>query len=430
MTDAATSSTGQSARNIFRNARSLVSGKALAGVLSLAYLAIAARSLGPSDMGVLVLVHAYAMVIAGLARFQSWQAVIRFGSPMLASGDDATLKSLLRYTIRLDLLSGVVSVLASVAVASFAGKLMGWSDDVLRLVYINSIAVPFMITATPTGVLRLFDQFRTLGWQITIMPITRFVGAITLWVVDGGLNAFIVLWIASLLLDGASLWFFGLRALRARNLMPALTGKAERRADPAWLPFMIKTNLSSSLEMTHLLAPLLIVGAVLGSGAAGFLKIAQNLANVLAQPIQMLNHAIFPELSKVEVGAGRKQMLRVCLRAIAIAVAVSAPIVLLFTIFRRELATLVGGPEFLDAAPLIALMALVQPLTIASLALSSAVLARGRAGWELSGQIIGAIVHFGLLMILLSAVGVIAAPLALMANFLVLIIVLVIGAVK
>ena len=65
-------------RRIFKNAGALVSGKGVAGILSLGYLAIAARSLGPADMGMLVLAHAYAMTIAGVARFQSWQAVIHF----------------------------------------------------------------------------------------------------------------------------------------------------------------------------------------------------------------------------------------------------------------------------------------------------------------------------------------------------------------
>lgn len=430
MSESAVSLARSSAGRIFKNAGSLVTGRAGAGVLSIVYLAIAARSLGPAGVGALVLVHAYALLIAGIARFQSWQAVIRFGAPMLDAGETERLKDLLRYTVRLDILSGVAAAIIAAAAAPFAARMLGWSDDVLRLAYVYSFAVPFLIAATPTGVLRLFDRFKLLGWQQTIMPGLRCVGAIALWALDLGLEAFILLWLVSAIANGTLLWIFGLREARKQNLTPRLFGKAQRPADKAWLPFMIKTNLSSSVMLVHDNAPLLIVGAVLGAGAAAFLKIAINLTNVLAKPIALLNQAVFPELSKLEASAGRMQMLGVCARAVLGALAVAAPIIALLVFFRRDLAQLIGGAEFLPAAPLIALMALAQPLHIAALSLSSAVLARGSAGWELGAQVIAAAAHLAFLAVMLSAMGVIAAPLALMAGWAALIVALLIAALR
>lgn len=430
MSDSAVSLARHSAGRIFKNAGSLVSGKTAAGVLSIVYLAIAARSLGPAGVGALVLVHAYALLVAGVARFQSWQAVIRFGAPMLAAGETDRLKDLLRYTIRLDILSAAAAVVIAAAAAPLAASALDWSDDVLRLAYFYSLAVPFLIAATPTGVLRLFDRFKLLGWQQTIMPGLRCAGALALWAMGLGLEAFILLWLFSAVAHGATLWVFGLREARRRNLTSRLFGGTHRPADKAWLPFMIKTNLSSSLTLVHENAPLLIVGGVLGAGAAGFLKVAINLTNILAKPIAMLNQAVFPELSKVEASAGRMQMLGVCARAVLGAVAVAAPVIALLILFRRGLAEMVGGSEFLPAAPLIALMALAQPLQIAALSLSSATLARGRAGWELTAQIIAAAAHLAFLAAMLSVFGVIAAPLALMAGWGALIVVLLIAVLR
>lgn len=409
---------------IMRNARSLLSGKAAGGVLSLAYLAIAARGLGPEGMGALVLAHAYAMVIAGLARFQSWQAVIRFGAPMIRKGDETRFRELLRYTIRLDLVSGVASVVIALAIAPFAARAFGWSDDIRGLITVYCFATPFLIAATPTGVLRLYDKFKLLGLQLTLMPLVRFVGAIVLWAAGAGLAAFLVIWIASVFAHGASLWFLGWRELRARNQTPRIFGKTERQADKAWLPFMIKTNLSSSIDLMHNNIPVLIVGAVLGSAAAGFLKLAYNLANVLAQPVNVFNQATYPELSKVEAEHGRGEMTNVALRSIGMAVAIAAPIVLLFFLFRRELAQAVGGVEFLPAAPLIAMMAAAQLFRIAALGFESAVLARGRAGWALTGQAAGALAHLAFLAATLTAIGVTAAPIAIMIGWCALIVVL------
>lgn len=409
---------------ILRNARALLSGKAVGGVLSLAYLAIAARGLGPEGTGALILAHTYAMVIAGLARFQSWQAVIRFGAPMIKAGDHDAFKRLLRYTIRLDILSGVVSVAVALLAAPYAAKAFGWSEEVRRLIYVYCFAVPFLIAATPTGVLRLFDRFKALGSQLTLMPVVRFIGAIILWISGAGLTSFIIVWIISVFIHGVSLWVLGLVELSNRNLLPKITGAADEPAGRAWLPFMIKTNLSSSIDLMHDNIPILIVGGVLGSAAAGFLKIAYNLANLLAQPVSMFNQATFPELSRIESTEGRSAMARVAFKSIAIAVAILAPLVLVYFLFRREFAQLVGGVAFLPAAPLIALMAFAQLVRIVALGLESATLALGKAGWALGGQLIAAFVHLGVLALALTALGVIAAPIAIITGWTVLIAVL------
>ncbi|PQA87073.1 lipopolysaccharide biosynthesis protein [Hyphococcus luteus] len=405
---------------ILKNAGALLSGKAAAGILSLAYLAIAARSLGPAAMGALVLAHAYAEVVAGLARFQSWQAVIRFGAPMLKTGDEARFKDLLRYTIRLDIISAVASVVVALAAAPFAARAFGWSDDIRGLITVYCFATPFLIAATPTGVLRLYDRFKILGWQLTLMPAIRFVGAIVLWATGAGLGAFLIVWIASVFVYGGSLWFLGWRELQKKKLTPNLTGAAAQPADKEWLPFMIKTNLSSSIDLMHNHVPLLIVGGVLGSGAAGLFKLAFNLANVLAQPVNMFNQATYPELSRIEAENGVRDMMKTAFRSIAMAVLIALPVIGLFFLLRRPLAVGVGGEAFAAAAPLIALMAFAQVFKITALGLESAVLARGRAGWALGAQASGAAAHLAFLAVMLTAVGVIAAPLAIMTGWAVL----------
>ena len=107
----------------------LLSGKAVGGVLSLAYISIAARSLGPTEMGYLVLAHAYLLVIVGIARFQSWQAIIRFGAPLLAIDDARDFKTLIRFTAKIDFASAVFVIVISTSFAGLVGKLMNWPPD-------------------------------------------------------------------------------------------------------------------------------------------------------------------------------------------------------------------------------------------------------------------------------------------------------------
>jgi O-antigen/teichoic acid export membrane protein len=398
---------------IFRNAGALVSAKGLAGAMSLAYLAIAARALGPDGMGALVLAHAYAMTAAGVARFQSWQAVIRFGAPMVVKDDKAAFKALARFTARIDLLSAVIGVALALLAAPFAARAFGWRDDVLRLVYVYALAVPFLMGATPTGVLRLFDRFKTLGAQMMVMPGVRLAGSLAAWGIGGGVEAFLLVWIASGFANGVSLWALGWRELRARGLAPRLTGAGEGPRDPRWLPFMIKTNAASTLDLMNESVPVLLVGAVAGGAAAGFFQLAQNVTNLFAHSTNMLNHATFPELARVESEEGRGAMARVALKSAALAVAAAAPLILLFVVFREQIAAIVGGDEFAPAAGAVAGMALYQLIRIPTVVLDSAAVARGKAGYALGAQGLGAVALVAGMVFLLPPMGAVAAAIAL-----------------
>lgn len=402
------------ATKIFRNAGALLGGKAFGGLLSLTYLAIAARALGPVEMGYLVIAGAYAVTVAGVARFQSWQAIIHFGSPMVEAQDREQLRTLLRFTIRLDLASGVIALAIAFACVGMAARALHWPAEAMPLIFLYCVTVPFLIAATPTGILRLYDRFTLLSWQSIASPLVRFFGALAAWVMDGGLAFFLMIWILSSVLDGVTLWLLGWREMRRRTLVPTLFGRSTAAASSAWLPYMVKSNIASIFEIARNGLPILIVGALLGSAASGFLQLATNLTNLIAQPANMLSFATLPELTKTAMTDGRKAMLRVAYRTILISLATTTPIVLAFAFFREPLVTAIGGAAFAPAAAVLALMAFAQVPRTSSIVIEAASLGVGSAGATLAAQGLAAAAQLASLYFLLPHLGVSAAPAALM----------------
>lgn len=411
--------TRSQANSIFKNFGKLASGKVIAAVLSLAYLAIVARTLGPEGLGYLVLAHAYVLIIAQIARFQSWQAIIRFGEPMLAQNDAQGFKGLVRFTAKLDLLSAIVAVAIALALLDPVGRMLDWPAEALESIYIYCWATPFLLAATPTGLLQLKNRFGTLSKQLLVMPGMRFVGAVWLWVVGGDLTDFLAIWIVSSFLHGTSLWALGWMALKNQGLLPHWRTREDEKPDPAWWPFVIKTNLASTLELAHSRLPLLIVGAVLGSAASGFFQLAINLTNLIAHPANLLNEATFPQLAKIQTAQGYSAMRAVALRSVFTGMAVALPVVLIYLIFCTDLAVLVGGSAFAPAGIVVAWMAVAQLARVASVVLESAVLAIDGAGYVLMSQVVAAVVIIGSLAFLLPAIGTVGAPLALLGAMLV-----------
>ena len=82
---------------IYANLMRLLSGKAASAVLGLGYMVVATRALGPTDYGVLVLVHAFAMTVGGIIEFPGWHAIVRYGAQALADDDHPRLLRLLRF---------------------------------------------------------------------------------------------------------------------------------------------------------------------------------------------------------------------------------------------------------------------------------------------------------------------------------------------
>ena len=91
-----------------RNVGWLLTGKGVGAVLSLLYLGIATRALGLERFGSFALILSTAQAAAGLAGFQTWQLIVRFGMPHLAEPNPAALRRLVRFCALIDLTAAFV----------------------------------------------------------------------------------------------------------------------------------------------------------------------------------------------------------------------------------------------------------------------------------------------------------------------------------
>src|SRR5690242_12609324 len=88
-------------KRVVTNAGMLLGGRTVNAVLSLAYMAIAARALGVRELGVLVLIQAFAQFLGDVVKFQSWQTIIHYGAQPLAKGETKPFQRVLRFTLTL-----------------------------------------------------------------------------------------------------------------------------------------------------------------------------------------------------------------------------------------------------------------------------------------------------------------------------------------
>src|SRR4051812_36995563 len=112
-------------RRVVTNAGLLLGGRAVNAVLGLAAVAIAARALGAKELGVLVLIQAFAMFLGEVVKFQSWQTILQFGARPLAEGDRQSFQRVLRFSLSLDIGSTVIGIAVGVVGAFAFSSILG-----------------------------------------------------------------------------------------------------------------------------------------------------------------------------------------------------------------------------------------------------------------------------------------------------------------
>jgi O-antigen/teichoic acid export membrane protein len=395
-------------RRIYGNLGKLMGGKAIAGLLSLAYMVIAVRALGATDYGILILVHTYTITVGGIIEFPGWHAVVRYGAQALEAGDQHRLVRLLRFTAIVELIGGALAVATAALLAPWIGPHLGWSPAALAFATPYSFAVLATIRSAPAGYLQLLGRFDLLGVHNMVAPTVRLAGALVAVVAGAGLHGFLVAWLVAALAEWASMWVFGVVLARRRLVGYPLWGSARGAVaeNPGIRWFMIAANADITFGDLAQRLQSLTVGWVMGPGAAGIYAVAQRATSVIAQPAGNLGQASYAELARLVAAGGQGSEVRRAFRnSILIAFAVAIPFVVAVALFGHPLARLIGGRQFSAAGGIMLWLFAARAILLVAPPASAALVALGRPGISFAANLISSIGMLALLPLLLMAFG-------------------------
>jgi O-antigen/teichoic acid export membrane protein len=402
-----------SIRRIYVTAGTLFRGRVLAGVISLLYLAVAARSLGAEQLGVLILINIFVVTTGDLAVFPGWHSVIRYGSSEFSKTNSAEFRKLLGFASCLELASGSAGVLIAAALTPFAAPVLGISNETIPLMLIFSLAALTSARSTPAAILYLSERFNTLAMQQALAGIVRLTGAIIASLSDAGLPGFVYAWLAANLAEALFMWLFALIELRRRGLLGAIFTSpfGIGKIYPGLWRFAIATKFNKSLEDVSPRITPLAVGLILEPVAVGLYHVAFRLGMLLSQPAIVLVGTVFPELTRLVADSDLTGVRRVVLRSGLVAAGVGLPLLLVYAIFGNSLLEWVGGEGFGVAYPVLVLIAASQVIHLLGFPLGSALQVMGRAGIVLRVNLVAMAALLPVLIGLLHWQGLIGAGL-------------------
>lgn len=398
---------------VYRNAGKLLGGKAAGGLIGLVYLSLAARTLGKNDFGVLVLINFYALLVGNFCVLQGWHTLLGYGSRSLATDAPEDFRQLFAFVARVEMLSGLAAMLLAAGGSYWAGHLFGWPDTLAPLAALYSLAIISNTQTTPAGVLNLFGRFDLLSLQQTVGPVVRLIGAVTAWLLDAGLEGFIIAWLMGSILEGIAQWLLGLAELRRRGFrqpLRASTRGITMRHDGIWR-FLLANNLDIGLtDAGNRITPL-AVGAILTPAAAGLYHLALRIGMVLQQPVLVLGRTLYPELAALAARGEQLAIRALVLRTGLIAAGGGLVVSLVFLLAGKTLLRLIGGDGFDEAWLLLMMIALARTVHLFGFPFGAALVALGRPNLTLKINLVITLALFPVLYALLRGVDLAGAGL-------------------
>ena len=404
---------------VFKNAGFLLSGKTVTGLLGLGYLSLAAHGLGLEEFGLLILIQTYVQVVIGLTTFHSWQAVIKYGAETINSNDIKGFQKLISFTTLLDIMGVLTGTTLAWTLAPILGPFLGWDVDTIYYARVYSLLILFTIVATPTGILRLFDRFDLLAWQVIITPALRLLGVTIAVLIDAPIWGYLVIWFFASIAGGLTLLILGWKEGERQGVLVrmnwSIRGVTEEHK--GIIGFSLASNFNSSLQLVTGHLSTIIVGFIATPATAGLFKVAREVATAITKPAELLTQSIYPEFAKLGTIKKWSKFSSLLWRSAFTAGFSSIIIVLFMIFFGRDFLNIFFGVEFQQAYSVLLLLVLSACITIVGFCFDPALYAMGLPGLALRvNAFVVILVYLPMLVLLTKFIGLVGPGVALLSS--------------
>jgi len=356
------------------------------------------------------LISAYVTLVRGFVNVKPFEAIVRYGVPLIERNDLSGLGRLLRASLAIDLASALAGTLIAIATALAARDMLGWDAETAHLAAAYSCILLTSGYAAASGVLRIYDRFDCLSQCLIVSALWRVLGlaGLVAWYGQPGVAAVAAVWASAEVVQYLGILYYGWRVARARIPREHLRGPLEfaalERAHPDLRRFFNVVYWQSTLDLVPKSFGTLYAGVLLGAEGAAMYRIARNTANVIAKPALLVRQAVYPDLARLH--HHRDDNFGKLVVSMGLFMGVPALALALASVWLgRPLLELVLGAAFVPAAPLLTWLAFAATLELAAAPLRPAGYALGRGSAVLAVQVVCVLAFIAAFQILTPRAG-------------------------
>lgn len=407
-----------SLQTLYVNTAKLFSGHALSALVGLGTIWFATAGLGVWQFGILTAILSFTSLVGNTLKFSTWEAVVKYGADDLSRGDADALRRLVAFNTLLDIGTALVSLVVCAGLAYFVLPLIKVPPEYLHFALFLSLSAFFTVSATPVGVLRLFDRFGLLAITEPIGPLVRLGLCALFYHLGWGIWAFGAAYLISSAIDRLLTVWFGWRELRQRDLMPGWRDLRARHTEghPGLWKFVLANNGRTSLGVITKQSDDLIVAGFAGPTGAALWRIAKQVSSVLTGPARIFVISVFPQLARLWSARSYRSFRRLVVRSSVTSTLGAVVVVGVFAALGPTLLHLffhkAAQHQFIDAYVPALLLMISRVATVLMSPFLPALTAMGRAVRNLKLALMLAMVSVPVLLVLTWQFGIIGAGLS------------------
>lgn len=283
------------AKNVF----TIVVVQGGASALNMLTSFVSAGFLGVAGYGSLMIGQTYMQAIDSLLNFQSWQSVIRYGSISLEKKDERGLAACIKAAFLVDVISAVAGCVISFAIVGFVAGVLGWDSAASAAAVVFCFEILVHIEGAPTGLLRLFDRFNYVAIHAVVMAAVKLLFVAASMVLFGN-NVVVIAcaYCAADVIKSLTLFFIAVHVARRRIGFFKIV-KARLADLPAgYISFTIWSNLDTSADAPIQYFDVFFL-SLLSSEVVGVFKFFRQLLSALSLLSRPVQQAIMPQLAEL-----------------------------------------------------------------------------------------------------------------------------------
>ena len=392
----------------------MLSGNAVSLVFGLVSLAMAMRSLGPAEYGVLALVISYARLIDRIVRFESWQPLIKYAAAVEGPESRRTLRQLYAFGLRLDMAACLLAAVTTVALAFAAQPLFGMSEQAFELILIFSLALLLNPIGMPTAVLRFAGRFKTIAYVQVLGNLLRiFLCLYGLWN-DSSVVYFAWVWAGCQAFGTLVMLALSWVELQRQGIGNPVTVscKGVTTRFPGIWGFAWSSNLSMTIRSSANDLDVLIVGWLADPASAGIYYFAKRFAKAVQQVNVQVQAVLYPDVARLWAQGAYRKFIQAT-RQIQLFLAGCFVLALAFIyLLGPALIRLGPGSEYSSALPMLLVQIMAVGITTHAAPSRTALLAMGRQAYVLKVVLVGTLLFHAMLFLLVPRIGAMGANFA------------------
>ncbi|MDP3677361.1 MAG: oligosaccharide flippase family protein [Novosphingobium sp.] len=386
---------------IFANTAWLLGGKGFGAVCGIAYLAILTRGLGLKGFGHFALIFATAQALIAIGGFHSWQIVVRYGAPHVHAGEWREFGRLGMFCGVLDAIGAAFGCLLAWVLIYHSGGLIHINPTYVDPAFWFCCAMLWSLVSAPTGIVRALDRFDMAVYVEAIVPLGRLAAAAAIWATGPTVVKFLIGWAVVDMIEAVAYWIMARRLCpEAVRLVHVRDWRQTIRENPGIQRFALVTYAGSTLDAIMRTGPLLAVGALVGTRAAGLYRLAAQLSQALSKISSLLTRAVYAEIARAHVTADPDEFRKLAIQTSLVAGATGAVVVAIAVLFGGQLLALLGGDDFAKGATILIPLAIAASFDLASVAFEPVLHSTGLARYALAARAL-AVVALGVAMVFL-----------------------------